>query len=149
MSQATDPVNNFLMQYAKAVHEKNVDAFVSLYADDLHVFDMWNNWELRGLDAWRRMAEGWFGSLITERVVVTANDVETVIAPDLASGHATLTFTAVSIEGKELRSLDNRLTVALKRVGAAWKVFHEHTSAPIEHGSMQGVIKRTSGDPVG
>ena len=61
---------------------------------------------------------------------------------ELALGHATLTYTAVSSDGKELRSLDNRITLALKRVGNEWKIFHEHTSGPIDHKTMKGTIKR-------
>jgi ketosteroid isomerase-like protein len=48
----------------------------------------------------------------------------------------------VSEEGKELRSLDNRITLALRRTGSEWKIFHEHTSGPIDHKSMTGTIKR-------
>jgi ketosteroid isomerase-like protein len=88
------------------------------------------------------MAEGWFGSLGTERVVVTVCDVASSTGMDLALGHATLTFTAMSAEGKELRSLDNRLTIAMRRTGDSWKIFHEHTSAPIDHKSLAGTIKR-------
>ncbi len=64
------------------------------------------------------------------------------VTGDLALGHATLTYTAVSAEGKELRSLDNRITLALRRMGNAWKIFHEHTSGPIDHKTMKGLIKR-------
>jgi ketosteroid isomerase-like protein len=144
MSQTSDPVRDALQQYAKAAFEKDVDAFVALYADDVHVFDMWNNWELRGIDAWRRMAEGWFASLGTDRVAVTASDIAATTSSDLAVGFATLTFTALSAEGKELRSLDNRLTLALRRTGDSWKIFHEHTSGPIMHESLKGRIKRGS-----
>lgn len=141
MSQ-TDPVRDALTRYSAAAHDKDVDAFVALYTEDVHVFDMWNSWELRGLEAWRNMAAGWFSSLGNERVVVTASDVVSEVTGDLALGRATLTFTAVSAEGKELRSLDNRITLGLRRIGNAWKIFHEHTSGPIDHQSMKGVIKR-------
>jgi ketosteroid isomerase-like protein len=144
MSQTTDPVRDALTRYSAAAYAKDVDAFVSLYADDLHVFDMWNSWELRGIAAWRSMAEGWFGSLGDERVVVTASDIASTVSGDLALGHATLTFTALSAEGKELRSLDNRISVALRRSGNAWKIFHEHTSAPISHETLKGTIKRVT-----
>src|SRR6187431_1417257 len=110
MSQPSDPVHEALTHYSAAAYDKNVDAFVSLYADDVHVFDMWNQWELRGIDAWRGMAQGWFGSLGTERVVVSFSDVASSVNADMALGHATVTYTAVSAEGKELRSLDNRFT---------------------------------------
>jgi ketosteroid isomerase-like protein len=137
-----DPVAHALAQYKAAVYAKDIEAFVSIYADDVHVFDMWNQWELRGIDAWRGMAQGWFGSLGAERVVVSFSDVAATIGTDIAVGHATVTYTAVSAEGQELRSLDNRMTITLRRVGDLWKIFHEHTSGPIDHKSMKGTIKR-------
>ena len=142
MSQTTDPVQEALARYSAAAHDKDVDAFVSLYADDVHVFDMWNSWELRGIAGWRAMAAGWFSSLGNERVVVTASDVASSVTGEMALGHATLTFTAISAEGKELRSLDNRITLALRRTAGAWRIFHEHTSGPIDHKTMKGTIKR-------
>jgi len=142
MSQTSGPVHEALARYSAAAYEKDVDAFVSLYSDELHVFDMWNSWELRGIDAWRAMAAGWFSSLGDERVVVKATDVVATVNGELAMGHATLTYTAISADGQELRSLDNRITLAMRRVGNAWKIFHEHTSGPIDHKTMKGVIKR-------
>lgn len=144
MAPPIDPIPDALARYATAAYDKNVNAFIALYSEDVHVFDMWNQWELRGIDAWRHMAEGWFGSLGTERVVVTASNVQSSRGADLALGHATLTYTAVSAEGKELRSLDNRLTIALRRTGDTWKIFHEHTSGPIDHASLKATIKRDS-----
>jgi uncharacterized protein (TIGR02246 family) len=145
MNQTTDPVRDALARYSAAAYDKDVDAFVALYADDVHVFDMWNSWELRGIDAWRNMAAGWFSSLGDERVVVKASDVVSKMMGEMALGHATLTFTAISAEGTELRSLDNRITLALRRTDNAWKIFHEHTSGPIDHKTMKGVIKRGGG----
>jgi ketosteroid isomerase-like protein len=142
MKPPTDPVSHALEQYKAAVYSKDVAAFLSLYAEDVHVFDMWNQWEMRGIDAWRGMVQGWFGSLGNERVVVSSSDIASTVSADIALGHATLTYTAVSAEGKELRSLDNRITLALRRVGDVWKIFHEHTSGPIEHETLKGMIKR-------
>ncbi len=145
VSKTTDPVLHALGQYKSAAYHKDVDAFVALYTDDIHVFDMWNQWELRGIGAWRKMAEGWFGSLGDERVVVTVSDAVTTVEADLAFGYATLTYTAMSAEGKELRSLDNRITISMRRTGGVWKIFHEHTSGPIEHTTLKGMIKRGGG----
>jgi ketosteroid isomerase-like protein len=141
-TQTTDPVSVALASYAASALAKDADAFVSIYTEDLHVFDMWNQWELRGIDAWRKMAQGWFDSLGEERVVVTFADVTSTVGADLALGHATVTYTAMSAEGKELRSLDNRMTIAMRRAGVSWKIFHEHTSGPLEHQTLKGMIKR-------
>jgi ketosteroid isomerase-like protein len=57
-------------------------------------------------------------------------------------GYALLTYTAVSADGTELRSLDNRITAALRKVDGVWKIFHEHTSAPIDHASTKAMLRR-------
>ena len=142
MNQDDDPVRQMLKWYGAAAYAKDADAFAFIYTDDVHVFDMWNQWELRGIDAWRNMAKNWFGSLGDELVVVGFTDVASTVGADFALGHATVTYTAVTADGKELRSLDNRMTIALRKVGNLWKIFHEHTSGPIEHQTMKGVIKR-------
>jgi uncharacterized protein (TIGR02246 family) len=137
-----DPFLRLLTLYKAAVLAKDTGAFLALYSPDLHVFDMWGNWSLRGIESWRAMADQWFSSLGTEKVVVTFDEVESTIAGDLAIGHAILTFTAISAEGERVRSLSNRITVGLRKVDGCWKVFHEHTSAPIEHESTKALLHR-------
>jgi uncharacterized protein (TIGR02246 family) len=139
-----DPVSAALASYAAAAYAKDADAFASIYTDDVHVFDMWNQWEMRGLDAWRGMAKGWFGSLGDERVVVSFRDIVSRVGTELALGHATVTYTAQSADGKVLRSLDNRMTIAMRREGRSWKIFHEHTSGPISHESLKAIIQRNT-----
>jgi ketosteroid isomerase-like protein len=145
MSDQLDPLLQVLGSYKQAVFAKDIEAFVALYDDDIHVFDMWGAWSVRGMEAWRETALGWFSSLGTERVSVEFKENETVQIGELAVGHAMLTYTALSPEGNELRSLDNRITVALRRAGDSWKIFHEHTSAPIDHQTTKAILRYASG----
>jgi uncharacterized protein (TIGR02246 family) len=142
MSAADTPVETALARYAQAVRDKDVDAFAALYAEDVQVFDMWGAWSLHGIEAWRGMADNWFGSLGDEQVLVTWRDLQASVADALAIGHATLTYTAVSAAGQTLRTLDNRITLALRRQAGEWKIFHEHTSAPIEHATLKAILTR-------
>ena len=128
--------------YRAAVHAKDVDAFMALFDDDVLVFDMWGRWSYEGAAAWREMAAGWFGSLGSELVAVVFDDVRTRVSGDLATAHAFVTFTGLSAEGQALRSMNNRLTWALAKRDGAWKVVHEHTSAPIEHDTAKAMFKR-------
>jgi uncharacterized protein (TIGR02246 family) len=146
MNNQIDPVIKMIEAYKAAVLAKDVDAFCALYAADVHIFDMWGQWSMRGIDAWRAMAQGWFASLDTEQVIVDANHIESVITDELAVGHAIFTYTAVSAEGEKMRSLDNRITVVLKRTGDSWKVIHEHTSAPIDHATLKANLKYADSD---
>jgi uncharacterized protein (TIGR02246 family) len=128
--------------YQSAVLAKDVEAFCALYDDDVHVFDMWGSWSCRGLPAWRAMAADWFGSLGAERVKVDVADLEVHGNGDFAAAHAFLRFTAVSPEGQVLRALDNRVSLALQRQAGAWKIVHEHTSAPVDFGTGKVVLRR-------
>jgi uncharacterized protein (TIGR02246 family) len=140
-----NPFLRALAAYVEAVRAKDVDAFAALYDHDIDVFDTWGAWSLSGLAAWRDMAADWFSSLGEERVIVTSEEEYSTVAEDLAIGHAVLTYTAISSGGTELRSLSNRATMALRRTGDSWKIFHEHTSVPIDRQSLQAILRRSDG----
>jgi uncharacterized protein (TIGR02246 family) len=125
-------VGALLEAYRDAVRAKDVDAFVAIFADDVRVFDMWGTWSHDGIDSWREMAVGWFGSLGDELVRVEFDDVQATVGDDTAVLSAFVTFAGLFAEGEELRSMNNRLTWGLRKTNGTWKVVHEHTSAPVE-----------------
>ncbi len=122
--------------YAAAVRAKDVEAFLDLYADDVRSFDLWERWSYDGKDALRAMVSEWFGSLAADELVeVSFDEVRTQPGEDLAAVSAFTTFAAVSPTGEKLRSMNNRLTWVLRRdAGGAWRIAHEHTSAPAGEG---------------
>ncbi len=142
MTEADRPIHQTLAAYRAAILAKDVEAFVALFADDVHVFDMWGPWSQEGIVAWRDMAAGWFGSLGEERVVVEADDVRTSVSGDMATLTAFLTFRAIDATGKELRSLNNRLSWVLREQAGRWKVVQEHTSIPIDGATGKGIFMR-------
>ena len=125
-------VEEMLAAYAAAVRAKDVDAFVGLYEDDVRTFDLWNVWSYDGKPALREMVGEWFGSLADdEEVAVKFDEVRGQPGEDVAAVSAFTTFAAVSSDGTELRSMNNRLTWVLRKdADGAWKIAHEHTSAP-------------------
>ena len=128
-----ESIEQVLEGYATAVRRKDADAFVSLYAPHVRVFEMWGRWSYDGVAAWRGMAEEWFGSLGEEQVAVEFDNVETVTGAGVAVAHAFVTYKGLSAEGAELRAMSNRLTWGLeKSVEGGWKVVHEHSSAPVD-----------------
>ena len=133
-------MEQMLDRYAAAVRAKDVDAFVDLYADDVRTFDLWSEWSYDGKDALRGMVAEWFGSLGDDEVVVVRfDDVRTQPGTDVAAVNAFTTFAAETPDGTELRSMNNRLTWILRKdADGAWKIAHEHTSAPAgDEGKVQ------------
>ena len=133
-------MNEMLDAYAAAVRAKDVDAFLSLYAGDVRTFDLWGVWAYDGKAALRGMVEEWFGSPQTADVVaVEYDEVRAQVGEDVAAVSAFLTYRGLSAEGEELRSMNNRLTWVLQKdADGAWKIAHEHTSAPAgDEGKVQ------------
>ena len=132
-------MDEMLEAYAAAVRAKDVDAFVGLYADDVRTFDLWSVWSYDGKAALRDMVGEWFGSLgDDETVAVGFDEVRTQTGDDVAAVSAFTTFRALSSQGDELRSMNNRLTWILRREGGGWRIAHEHTSAPAgDEGKVQ------------
>jgi uncharacterized protein (TIGR02246 family) len=133
-------MDEMLAAYAAAVRAKDVDAFVGLYAEDVRSFDLWSVWSYDGRDALRAMVTEWFGSLSDDEVVdVAFDEVRAQTGDDVAGVSAFTTFRALSPDGEELRSMNNRLTWVLRKDAAGvWRIAHEHTSAPAgDEGKVQ------------
>ena len=128
--------------YKKAVYLKDLESFLSIYDEELRVFDMWGRWSYEGLAAWREMATDWFTSLGTERDVVTFEEINIQTSGDLAISTALMRFAAVATTGDEHRHLYNRLTWIARRKGADWKIVHQHTSVPIEPLTLKAILRR-------
>ena len=128
--------------YKAAVNAKDVDTFVSLYDQDVTVFDMWGEWSYKGVEAWRRMVTDWFGSLGNERVVVELSNAQVITEPNIAIVHAFVTFKGISAEGEALRAMQNRFTWVLKNRDGVWKILHEHSSAPIDFETSKVILQR-------
>ncbi len=142
MSDIDKSIARVLESYKAAVHAKDVDAFMRLYSPDVRVFDAWGVWSYDGADAWQRAVEGWFTSLGTERVKVTFDAVKISEGRESAVVSAIVTYAGVSAQGEDLRSMQNRLTWALKVSGHVLRIAHEHTSAPIGFEDQKAILQR-------
>lgn len=131
-----------LEAYKTAVLQKNLEAYTSIFDENVRVFDMWQQWSYHGLNAWGEMAKGWFASLGTDTDVVTFDDIHIEKDTELAMITAIVKFTAVSEKGEALRYLQNRLTWVARKTGNTWKIIHQHTSSPVDFDTMKPVLQQ-------
>jgi ketosteroid isomerase-like protein len=141
VDKLANPIPQILDDYKAAVFAKDVDSFVALYDPQVTAFDMWGVWSYNGIAAWRDMAAHWLGSLGTERVIVDFSDAQSVVGEDVAVVHAFVNYKALSADGVELRSMDNRLTLTLRNQGDGWKIVHQHSSCPVD-GEAKVIFRR-------
>ncbi len=131
MSDIDPRLTRVCENYVRAVREKDVGAFLSLYHPTARIFDAWEVWSYEGEQARRPVVEQWFSSLGEERVAVTFDRLQATVTGELATLTARVVYAAISASGAELRSMQNRLTWVLKLDAGAWQIIHEHTSVPI------------------
>src|SRR5262249_48677042 len=93
-------IQKLFSRYNKAVFQKDTAAFLSLFAENVRIFDMWA-WTYDGLPAWREMVTGWFANLGADRDVVTFDDLRIQQSGDMAVASAIARFAAVSEKGEE------------------------------------------------
>lgn len=141
MNESKKPVTQVLEAYKAAVFAKDIEAFVALYDQDVCVFDMWGKWSYDGKEAWLEMVTDWFGSLGSERVAVEFDNVQTISAQDVAVAHAFVTYKGLSAKGNELRAMQNRTTIVLRKESGTWKIVHEHSSAPADFGTLKVILE--------
>ena len=137
------PVAQVLEAYRAAVHARDVDALMRLYDPAVRVFDTWGVWSYESAGAWRTAVEGWFTSLGTERVRVTFDDVRVSPGRDNVLVSAIVTYAGVSAQGETLRSMQNRLTWALRLGGHVLRIVHEHTSVPVGFDDAKALLQRS------
>jgi len=140
----TSTTARLLAAYQAAVLAKDAAALMRLYDPAVCVFDTWGVWSYDGAAAWQRAVEAWFLSLGSEKVKVSFAEVRSWGTPEAAMLCATVTYATVSASGEPLRSMQNRLSWALKTSGHVLRIVHEHTSAPVGFEDMKAILQRTA-----
>ena len=144
MGDIESSIARILESYKSAVYARDAEAFIRLYDPTVRVFDTWGVWSYEGGPAWQRAVEGWFTSLGAERVKVVFEDVKTNGTQEFAAVSAIVTYTGLSAQGEQLRSMQNRLSWVLKTSGHVLRIVHEHTSAPVGFEDTKAILSRAS-----
>jgi uncharacterized protein (TIGR02246 family) len=129
-------------RYVDAVRDKDEQGFLSLYDEQVTVFDLWDQWSYVGRDAWAASVAAWFGSLGDEQVQVAFRPVSCVVEGRSAAWSAIVSYSGLSAAGEVLRSMENRISWFLRRSDTGWIIVHEHTSAPADHETLAVALKR-------
>lgn len=141
MNAPEKEIFQLLNTYKTAAMAKDVDTFISLYAQEVVIYDMWSQWSYQGRTAWQNAVNNWFNSLGDEQVIIEITSPQLIIGQQLATIHALVTFKGLSAAGKELHAMRNRFTWVLKNQNGAWEILHEHSSAPINSETSKVILQ--------
>ncbi|WP_404460739.1 YybH family protein [Sutcliffiella horikoshii] len=136
-------VEGVLENYKQAIYEKDVEKFLTIYDEDVHIYDSWGKWESKGISLWRENVVNWFNGMREEGELLKVDFSDVIIEENtnLAFVYCAVTFVAYSEKSEEkLRQITNRFTFGLKKVNESWFIFHEHSSLPIDMETGRGMF---------
>lgn len=129
--------------YKTAVYEQDVEKFLSIHAENVHIYDCWGNWECRGISEWRKNVIEWFTGLNAEGEIlkVLFHEVKMEESETVSFVHCEVVFAAYTKESEEkLRQIANRFTFCLKTIEGSWVIAHQHSSLPIDMNTGKGMF---------
>lgn len=137
-----ETVQNVLDQYKTAVYNQDIELFMELYDDSIHVYDSWNTWEVTSKVQWMNVIENWFNGLKRDMSTLKVSFEDCVITENanIAFIYSSVRFSEFNSHNIEFRHLTNRFTLGLKYINNKWKIVHEHSSLPIDSDKGVGLF---------
>jgi ketosteroid isomerase-like protein len=128
-------------KFAAAVNAENIDDIMSVYSDDVFVFDIVPPRQYVGAAAYRKDWENTLNGLSNMKFDISdlaiSNDGQLGYSHSIQ--HLGATETVVVKKKKKTQKIDItvRVTDVYKKIGSDWKIVQEHVSVPIDlnHGN--------------
>lgn len=117
-------------RYTSAVMNLDREAMLSLFAEDLKMFDTVTPWKFENRNEWAVYIDEWFSAGATY-AKVEASDVHIRTFADCA--HVSMNMRYAEHGGG---GMTNRITWLLVPDGEEWKILHEHASVPLHRTEM-------------
>jgi uncharacterized protein (TIGR02246 family) len=123
-------IHELLEHWTNAVNNKDIDAVMDCYTDDVVAFDMVPPLQCVGKEAYRKNWEMGFDMCEGDGTFET-HDQHITICGDAAFCHR---LNHMSGTGKDGEAFDCwvRWTVCFRKVDGRWLIAHEHISAPMD-----------------
>jgi uncharacterized protein (TIGR02246 family) len=137
---ATDDVATIharLNAWTKALHDKDLDALMALYAPDVVTFDLMPPHQVPDAAHYRKNFERWFAAM-PGPINYEIQDLRTTMSGDVAFSHCLGHVTATRTNG-EKADYWVRVTVGFQKRNGQWLMVHDHVSMPIDMESTKAV----------
>jgi uncharacterized protein (TIGR02246 family) len=121
-------VRNVIQSWITAVQRKDYEGILRNHSSDFVMFDVPPPFQIRGIEAYKRSWDLFF-SWSSEPIPFDIIEMNVTAGADVAFAVATMRCAEPGING-ELKGLDFRLTIGLRKIDGHWTITHEHHSVP-------------------
>lgn len=122
-----ETIGEVLDLYKKAVWDKDQDLMLSLYCDDVVIYDVAGQWFLSGKQDLAKMVVAWFQEIGSDKVEVQFSNLAIHESQTCAFAHFDALFSKIGFE----QSVTDRFTLGFI-YDQGWKIKHQHASHPLK-----------------
>lgn len=116
--------------WAKAIHAKNIDAVMSLYASDIVSFDIDPPLRYAGTDKKRRAWQAFFAAHAGS-ITYELHELTITLHGELSFVHS-LNHVVGTLAGGHASDMWVRWTACFRQIDGVWLVLHDHVSVPAD-----------------
>lgn len=123
-------LHDLIMERAKAIGNKNVDAALKDFAPDIVQYSLAPPLQIPAEEALSKSAlQAWFDTFESD-IGYALHQFRVSADQEVAFGHGFVKMSAVSKASNEHFELWFRLTLGFRKSGGQWLITHEHESVP-------------------
>ncbi|MEV0289297.1 nuclear transport factor 2 family protein [Kribbella sp. NPDC050820] len=134
-------IDELLERRVEACRAKDIDALMSLYADDIVYYDVIAPLQFIGTDEVRRNFVRWFDEY-DGPIGLETQDQRVAVSGDVAFAHMLHLDSGTRRNGLEL-AVWVHSTVCLRHINNHWLITHEHISIPHDLNDWTAVVDAT------
>ena len=136
-TQDEAPIRERLDAWTRALHAKDLNALMALYAPDVVTFDLMPPHQVPDAAHYRKNFERWFAAM-PGPIDYEIHDLRITTGGDVALCHSLSHVKATRANG-EKTDYWVRVTVGLQKRDGQWLMIHDHVSMPLDMESMKAV----------
>jgi uncharacterized protein (TIGR02246 family) len=129
-SKEEGQIRERLQAWTQALHAKDLNALMALYAPDTVTFDLMPPSQVRGADQYRKNFERWFAAM-PGPIDYDIHDLRITMSDDVAFCHNLSHINATKANG-EKADYWVRVTVGFQKRNGQWMMIHDHVSMPFD-----------------
>lgn len=139
-SRATNEsqIRALIDEWARAVHARDINRLMSLYAPNLLSFDVLIPLQNSGADTARKRAEEWFASF-QGPINSEIHDLGITAGDDVGFAHCLNRISGTKADGEKI-DMWVRATICFQKNNSNWLVTHEHVSVPLDMKSGKAAL---------
>jgi uncharacterized protein (TIGR02246 family) len=130
-------IRDRLQRWARALHAKDLDALMRLYAPDTVTFDLMPPHQVDGADRYRKNFEKWFAAM-PGPIDYEIRDSRITQGDDVAFCHCLGHVKGTRANG-EKADYWVRVTVGFQKRNGEWLMVHDHVSMPLDMETRKAV----------